>query len=146
RKRVHRFDNEYASVTTLLKYIIWIDIARLAITAGAPHKAMFYLETAYDQMRDAAQVPPENDEALYDFLLEHYGLMLCIFTALNDEDAVSGCQDLMIPLNGDSAALPTLQELQSTALASKDHCGALMIADLMARSVIHQGTRYKIPT
>lgn len=124
RNRVHRFDSEYSNVSTLLKYIDLIDIAKLAHASGSHHKALFYIERAFTDMRDKKV----TEVALSSFQQENLEFIMRIFSEMGDIDSVKGCRLLS------RTFMPTMEDLLNHAFVEKNSLETLMISAQLVRN------------
>lgn len=124
RNRVYRFDSEYSSVSTLLKYIDLFDMAKLAYASSSYHKALFYIEREFADMREKKV----TEVAMKSFIQENLEFLLRIFSEMGDQDSVKGCRLLS------RTFMPTLEDLLNSAYAEKNPLETLMISAQLVRN------------
>lgn len=124
RNRVNRFDSEYSSVSTLLKDIELLDMAKLAFASGSHHKALSYIEKKFADKLEKKL----SDAALDAFRQENLEFIMRIYSEMGDEDSVKGCRLIA------NTHMPTLESMLSTAFVERNSLEALMISAQLLRN------------
>ena len=122
RNRVHRFDNEYSGVRSMLKFIHCHDVARLAYASHAYPKALMYMERLFNDMRQQNV----SKVALDDFVQEHLNFFTKIYAGMKDLDSVEGCTIIR-------QTLPSLEQTFNCAMAKEDSLTSLLSGNQLMR-------------